>query len=139
MNNHPTFICLQDEKEYRLRLVGPYVKFHRNMSEGGRIEGQSKQTVTRFAINVIDRADGKMKILEAGNEVFLTFAEYKKRTDMNPAGQVAPNFKISISPMDGEKKQSVVVEGESYELTESDVALWKTDKAPLAELFKQTH
>ena len=51
----------------------------------------------RYAINVIDRADGKLKVLEKGPKVFDHFKNYKSATGIDPSGKEAPDFSIKVT------------------------------------------
>lgn len=58
-----------------------------------------------FAIHVIDRADGKLKILEKGKPLFKAFNDYIRITGTNPAGKEGPDFVITVDwPKDNKLK-----------------------------------
>ena len=61
----------------------------------------------RYAINVIDRADGEIKVLEAPPSVFKGFKEWYKRTKKAPGGEKGGDFSISVElPQNGDKRQT---------------------------------
>lgn len=59
-----------------------------------------------FAIHVIDRADGTLKILEKGKTLFNKFANFQTVNDKNPAGKDAPDFVITVKWTDGTKNSA---------------------------------
>ena len=141
--------------QYRVRLVGPFVRFlrHNKPFEKARVithlSYKEQDPVWKagfypretYAIHVIDRADGKLKILEKGNSIFKAFAAYKKINDINPAGQEAPDFNIEVSWPGDDKfqaKYTVTPLAKIQALTDTEIALWKAEKAPLNEIYKST-
>jgi len=107
--NKAEFISLKAEGTYRIRLVGSYVKFRRHWKPYGQpinthdnLKAQDPAwsggfyPSRRFAINIIDRADGKLKILEAGPTIFDQFSIYRKATEIDPAGKDGPDFAITV-------------------------------------------
>lgn len=140
---------------YQVRLVGPFVEFHRHNKpfDGERVITNIKYKEQdpawqagfyprqTFAIHIIDRADGKLKILEKGNSVFRAFSTYKKVNDINPAGKEAPDFSINVEWPDGNKfqaKYTVTALAKIKGLSDEEVALWQSGKAPLNEIYKST-
>jgi len=94
--------------DYDVRLVGPHVWFRKHFKPyRATVQDEDKGVDPawqagffpglRAAINVIDRADGKLKILEKGTTVFNRFAEYKSIFNKDPAGKDGPNFRIKVS------------------------------------------
>lgn len=59
-----------------------------------------------FAIHVIDRAEGTLKILEKGKTLFNKFANFQTVNDKNPAGKDAPDFVITVKWPDGTKNSA---------------------------------
>ena len=60
---------------------------------------------TRYAINVIDRTDGLMKIFEGPLSVFKVFASYKEMSEEDAGGENGADFRITknVSFKDGKK------------------------------------
>lgn len=140
---------------YRVRLVGPYVSFlrHNKPFDGVRVithpSYKEQDPVWQagfypretYAIHVIDRADGKLKILEKGTSIFKAFSTYKKVNEINPAGKEAPDFSIEVAWPDGNKfqaKYTVTALAKIQPLTTEEAALWTANKAPLPEIYKAT-
>lgn len=106
---------------YTVRLVGKSVKFlkyYKPYGKGTRIithknyrdEDPAWQAGfypnDTFAVHIIDRADGKIKILEKGRGLFKSFAEYQQVNDISPAGNEAPDFVIKVEWPNGEKNNA---------------------------------
>lgn len=94
----------------------------------------------RFAVYVIDRADGKVKILESGVTVFRPFGERLELTGKNPGGgKDGSDWYIKV---EGSKMQTKYSVGylKDTPLTESEIALVKEaldgDKEKLQKLYK---
>lgn len=94
--------------DYNVRLVGPHVWFRKHFKPyRATVQDEDKGVDPawqagfvpglRAAINVIDRADGKLKILEKGTTVFNKFAEYKSIFNKDPAGKDGPDFRIKVT------------------------------------------
>jgi hypothetical protein len=129
------FISFAKQGNYKIRLVGSFVKFRRHWKPYKAITHDSLRDVDpawkagfypkrRFAINVIDRSDGKLKIMEQGPTVFKAFSDYKEASGgIDPAGKDGPDFTITVKiPMkDGKPdtmhKQYGVVAGNQTALT----------------------
>lgn len=140
---------------YRVRLVGGYVKFfrHNKPFENERVitdETYRDQDPAwkggfypreTYAIHVIDRADGKLKVLEKGTSIFRAFSTYKKVNGINPAGPEAPDFNIEVSWPDGNKfqaKYTVTPLAKLQKLTDEELEMCKANKSPLTEIYKST-
>ena len=141
--------------KYTIRLVGKYVKFLRH----GDVFGPKTRVITHddyrgedpawkagwypretYAIHVIDRADGKVKLLEKGNSIFKYFAQYKNVKGVNPAGRDALDFIISVEWPGGDKRQAKysVFPGADSTLTDAEMEMVKTNAAPLHTMYKTT-
>lgn len=141
---------------YRVRLVGPFVKFlrHNKPFDGERVithlSYKDKDPAWKagfypretYAIHMFDRNDGnKLKILEKGNSIFRAFSTYKKVNDINPAGKEAPDFSIEVSWPDGNKfqaKYTVTPLAKIQALNDEEIAAWQSGRAPLNEIYKST-
>jgi len=140
---------------YTIRLAGKFVKYLRY---GDVPFGRGVRVITHpsykgedpaweaefypresFAIHIIDRADGKVKILDKGNSIFKAFAKYKKVNDVNPAGKDGPDFVIDVEWPSGDKMQakySVTPKAKPAPFTAEEIELIKSNLAPLHEIYK---
>ncbi len=59
--------------------------------------GQDVTGSLRYAINVIDRSDEKIKVLEGGNSIFKAFANWARAANTHPGGQGGGNWSISAT------------------------------------------
>jgi len=142
------FMDFKKAGNYKIRLLGSFVKFRRHWKPYKAITHDSLRDVDpawkagfypkrRFAINVIDRSDGKLKIMEQGPIVFKAFSDYKEANNgIDPAGKDGPDFTITVRiPMkDGKPdimhKQYGVVAGNQAPLTnEEKKMLCKVDES----------
>ena len=51
----------------------------------------------RYAINVIDREDGEIKIMEGGSSIFKAFASWAKEAGTNPGGPGGSDWAIEVT------------------------------------------
>ncbi len=141
---------------YRIRLIGPYVKFlrYRDPFDATRVISHPSYKDKdpawlagfypreTYAIHIMDRAEpGKLKLLEKGNGVFKHFQAFRKANDINPAGKDAPDFQVTVEWPGGNKfqaKYSVVALQKSSPITKEEEELWNRDKSPLNEIYKST-
>jgi len=151
--------------DYTIRLVGPHIKCRKHFKPYIAIVQDDEKGIDpawqagffpqqRFAINVIDRADGKLKILEKPWSVFEHFANYKSIFKKDPAAikgvagadYDGPNFLVKVTiPMgpDGKpnllKTEYAVVHLEAAPLTAEERQMIKTQKLwPIKEIYKST-
>jgi hypothetical protein len=147
--------------EYRVRLCGNFVRFHRwwspfttriitHLSYKDEDPAWNSGFWPRktFAIHVIDRNDtdeanptGKLKILEKGSSIFEAFANYKRINKTNPAGKVGPDFVIEVEWPNGNKRQAnykVTPVMQISEWTEAEVAMIKAEHADLKKIYAPT-
>jgi len=151
------YMQFKEARDYRIRLVGSHVKFRRHWQpfpKGTRVITHSsyrdddpawaagfwpKET---FAIHVIDRDDGQLKILEKGKQIFGAFAEYKRINDIDPAGKEAPDFVIKVerpNPKDVRNTTyTVVATAKATPLTEEEYKMAKDEAWPLPQMYKST-
>ena len=117
-DNKTEFLKMDEEGDYKIRLVGPYVKCRKHFTPYRATVQDSEKSIDpawlagfypneRFAINVIDRADGKIKVLEKGNSVFKHFINYKKVFGKAPNGKDGTDWLITVSipVIDGKKNK----------------------------------
>jgi len=78
----------------------------------------------RYAIHIIDRADGQFKIMEAGITVFREFKKYFEYTGINPGQKDGAEFKITVSGQNLTKKYDTKLH-ERTTLSEAEIVLMK--------------
>ena len=120
-DNKVEWMSFKEKGDYRVRLVGKaihcikysFVPFGKNRvithksyfdEDPAYLAGFTPSDA--FAIHVIDRADGKLKILEKGMPLFRVFADYIKVNEINPSGKEGPDFVISVSWPDKNKQKT---------------------------------
>jgi hypothetical protein len=139
---------------YTIRLVGAHVKFYRhwqpftdriitckeykNNDPAWQAGFYPRET---FAIHVIDRATGELKILEKGSSLFKQFANYKVVNDINPAGLEAPDWVVQVEWPNGNKRQAkytCMSKAKLNELTQEEKVMIKENQAPLKKIYATT-
>ena len=150
------YMDLSKPGRYLVRIVGNYVSYFRRWTpevienHTTHLEYKDKdpfwkagfRTPKRFAIHVIDRADGEIKILDKGPGIFEEFAKYKRLKGINPAGKDGPNFFIEVKiPMkngkpDKKNTEYSVMPDEKTPLTEAELEKLKAEKYPLQDIYK---
>lgn len=139
---------------YTVRLVGKYVKFLRHWKPftdrvithpDYKDEDPAWQAGfyprRTFAVHVIDRTDGKLKILEKGSSIFKYFSRFKTINDIDPGGKEAPNFTITVEWPGGNKsaaKYTVMASQKAAPLTEEEREMVKENKAALTKIYATT-
>lgn len=140
--------------DYPVRLIGKYVKFLRHW------EPFTDRVVTHpdykdedpawkagfyprktFAVHVIDRSDGTLKILEKGASIFKNFSRFKTVNDVDPGGKDAPNFVITVEWPGGNKnaaKYTVMAQNKASPLTDAEKEMVRDNKAPLTKIYAAT-
>jgi len=144
------------EGTHRVRLIGPHVKYlqywnpfsvrtHKDYKNDDPAWQAGFYPNTRYAIHVIDRADGKLKMLDKGKTVFEKFGGFKSLHNIDPAGKDAPDFfiivKIPVNKKTGKKDKrdteySVDAARENSPLTPQEIETYKKDRINLSELYK---
>ena len=150
-DNKDKFMSLSEEGNYRIRLVGNHVKFYRHWNPVRAITHYDYKSddpawqagfypSKRFAINVIDRRDGKLKILEKGTQIFKVFADYKSLFGKNPAGKDGPDFNIRVSIPGGDKRSTsyTVTHLEAAPFTEEEKSMIRENLYDLPKIYKST-
>jgi len=96
----------------------------------------------RFAINVIDRSDGKLKVLEGPASVFRGFKEYNEKTKRNPGGsKEGADFEIDVAKkmtQNGERTFYTSKEEKRTPLTDAEKEMVSKNIYDLDEVFKET-
>lgn len=143
---------------YKVRPVGDFVKY-RNLYMPYRAKLGEKELATdpaykngwyaskKYAINVIDRADGLLKILDKGSSIFKGFADYKSLFAKNPFSiKEGADFAITVIvpadkngkaiPMDTEYRCTHIQE---TPLTQAELDMIKAQGLwPLTKIYKPT-
>ncbi len=143
--------------KYTVRPVGPHIKCRKLFKPyKATLKDEDKATDPawkagffpnkRYAINVIDRADGKLKVLEKGATVFKSFANYKAIFNKNPSDvNEGADFIITvvIPKKNGQpnklKTEYTVTHLKETPLTSEEKAMIKEQKLwPLTDIYKPT-
>lgn len=142
--------------KYKVRLVGKYVKYlkhYKPFGKGVRIithPSYKKEDPAwqagfypgdTFVIHIIDRTDGKLKLLDKGRKLFECFFDYGTANNINPAGPDAPNFEIKVEWPNGNKnraKYSAVSSGGPAPLTPEEKELIKANHVELGTIYRAT-
>jgi len=104
----------QPNTTYRIRLASKPYKFFRHYSprregdKGSPIQGVSPgkdhdvvwqggfAPSRRYAAWVIDRVDGKLKVMEFGSTIFKRFKSYKEIQKKSPGGENGPDWVVKV-------------------------------------------
>jgi len=144
--------------KYTVRPVGPHIKcrkifkpYRATLSDADKDTDPAWKAgfypQKRFAINVIDRADSKLKVLEKGASVFKQFANYKTVFGKNPSdAKDGVDFLITVSipklpngQLNKLKTEYAVTHLKETPLTEDEIKMIKAQKLwPLPEIYKPT-
>jgi len=110
-NGESSFLRLKEGK-YRIRLLGNPHQFFQHFDPAAVIcEGSpdkcpicksGNSPKMRYATNVIDRADQKIKILTGGPQIFEVFKEYAVEVG-DPGKKDGPDFSIKVEVPGGNK------------------------------------
>ena len=144
--------------KYQVRPVGPHIKcrksfkpYRATLAETDKDNDPAWKAgfwpQKRFAINVIDRADGLLKVLEKGASVFSQFANYKAVFGKNPSdAKDGVDFLITVTVPklpNGQpnklKTDYKVMHLKETPLTKEEIDMIKAKKLwPLTEIYKPT-
>jgi len=106
------FIRFNSGDSHNIRPLGSAIKFLKaGISQDGNyrsaiIEDPDSPTIkkysnmnisTRYAVNVIDRSDGRVKIMEGPISIFKELGAYNKHTGRNPGAAEGADFSIGVS------------------------------------------
>lgn len=148
------FMKFPETGQYRIRLVGGHVKYYKHWRPINAITHPDYKDEDpawkagfypsrRYAIHIIDRADGQLKILDKGSKIFEAFAAYKTVNDINPAGKEAPDFMVlvKIPIKDGKpnikaSEYQVQPMAKIATLTQEEIDLYKNDKISLQDRYR---
>jgi len=152
------YMDLTKPGKYQCRPVGPHVKcrkffkpYRATLQDSDRDTdpawGAGFYPSRRYAINVIDRSDGKLKVLEKGSSVFKYFANYKATSGKNPSDvKEGSDFAITVKVPklpNGEpnklKTEYLVMPIKETPLTTEEIAMIQSQKLwPLTDIYKST-
>lgn len=148
------FMAFDKPGDYTIRLVGNHVRFwrhwqpftqrvisHINYKDEDPAWQAGFYPRETFAIHIIDRADGKLKILEKGRSLFKQFARYKIVNGKNPAGKEGPDWVITVEWPNGNKRQakySATATSKTSVFTDEEIEMIKAGKAPLKDIYATT-
>jgi len=144
--------------KYQVRPVGPHIKCRKFFNPYRcTLQDSDKETdpawkagffpSRRYAINVIDRADGILKVLEKGTSVFKWFANYKAVSGKNPSNaKEGSDFVITVTVPklpNGQpnklKTEYMVMPVKETPLSKEEIEMIKAQKLwPLTEIYKST-
>jgi len=147
--------------EYRVRLVGKFVKFHRwwspfntriithiSFKDQDKAWNAGHWPRKTFAIHVIDRNDtseecptGTLKILEKGSSVFEAFSNYNRINNIDPSSSKGPDFVIEVEWPNGNKRQAkykVTACAQPAPWTKEEVTMIKANHAELKKIYAPT-
>ena len=96
------------------------------------------QFQAKYAINVIDREDNQLKILEGGISIFEAFRSYHEMTERNPGGKNSADFRLEVTGQKG-KDYYKVNKHQSTTLTDEEVEFLKKEGLyNLEEIYEET-
>ena len=114
------FLRLQAGRSYRIRPVGKPIEIWKYFSNK---DGQNRSAICadpetcpvktkynlepkkKYAINIIDREDGKLKVMEGPVSVFAGLKDWFTATGNNPGGKDGGDFQIKVIPGAGGNKK----------------------------------
>lgn len=155
--NKADWIKFDKPGTYDIRLIGKPVSFFKH---GQKPYGVfTKRTITHedykaqdpawqagfypkktFAINILDRRDGKLKVLEKGKTLFENFQNFKTTNEINPADpKEAPDFQVKVVWPNGEKNKAeytVTPKMKAAPLTNDEIEYIKASAIDLRQLYK---
>ena len=151
------FLTTNVSGDYKFRLVGKYIQCYKHFKPYKATLQESEKNgdpawlaghypTQRFAINVIDRADGKLKILEKPWSVFKHFADYKRIFKKDPTKNEGCDWLLTVKvPDDGSfsTDYSVMRLEDTPFTAEEKALLWDAEKKeyklwPLKTIYKST-
>jgi hypothetical protein len=146
------FLNHKEVGTYDVRLVGKYVKYlsYYKPFEGKRVithpTYKDKDPAwlakfypqVRFAIHVIDRKDGQLKILDASKTLFKEFYSFMQVNKIDPTGKTAPDFTIIVSKNGPKKEVKASAKRADSPLTKEEVEMIMANKVDLKQIYKAT-
>ena len=148
------YLKLSGSKEHNIRPLGLPVCFHKYFVKDST--GKPRSAITndpstcpvamnhglkpskRYAINVIDRKDSKVKVIEGPNSIFKAFRQYFEETTRNPGGaNSGADFKISVTGT-GEETRYETKFVKRTPLTDDEKAMVHSNIYDLTALYAET-
>jgi hypothetical protein len=151
------FLRFKSGNVYTVRPVGHAVEFYRFFIEGNppktvnvdpdkkdeaakilsKYAGSEINPQHKFAINVIDRSDNQIKIMEGGWSIFKLFANWAKVHGQHPGGKSGADWTIDV---EGEKlnRRYTTMPGQSkpFKAEEIDRIKNKKEMYVLSDIYK---
>lgn len=144
--------------KYTVRPVGPHIKcrklfkpYRATLTDNDKDNDPAWKAGfypgKRYAINVINRANGKLEVLEKGVDVFKQFANYKAVFGKNPSdAKDGVDFLITVTipklpngQLNKLKTEYAVTHLKETPLTKEEIEMIKAQKLwPLTEIYKPT-
>lgn len=102
-----------------------------------QITGEEVKPNLRFAINVIDRTDSQVKVLEGGLMIFSVFSEWKQNNEIHPGSKDGHDWFITPNGS-GKSRKYTVTPGKQTPITKEEAAKLKEVNGTysLEEVFK---
>jgi len=159
-SNGVAYIRLETGKSYRIRPVGKPYRIYQYFIERNADQGKGfakaytedadncvvfkktgEKARERFAVNVIDRSDGKLKVLEGAVTIFKQMAVWSKSTGLDPGTKDGGDFAITVECPGNIKKntryQCQFLSPVAFTKDETDM-IKKQGLYKLDEIFKPT-
>ena len=147
-----SYLIYKEPGKYQVRLAGKYVKYlsYYQPFKGKRVithpSYKDKDPAwlakfypqVRFAIHVIDRKDGKLKILDASKSLFKCFHTYMVDNKCDPTGKVAHDFIITVEKNGQKKSVTAAHVGDKTTLSKEDIEMILAKRADLKKVYKAT-
>lgn len=115
-NGSVPFMKFESDKSYMVRPLGEAVRFYKFFIGKGKPSiivgsqdkeaaakllseksGEEKKPSERYAMFVIDRADGRIKVMEAGYQVFEKFSIWAKAAQISPGSSAGGDWQIKVT------------------------------------------
>ena len=146
-----TFIRWNDGNVYHLRPLGSAIQFLKaGMSHNGSyrsivIDDPDNPTIKkysnmniakRYAVNVLDRDDNKIKIMEGPISIFRELGSYHKHTGRNPGAAEGGDFRISVTGNLKQRRYKTEFEKNTTLTAEEKAMIKKEGLFDLEKIFK---
>jgi hypothetical protein len=139
-------------KKYKFRLLGSPVSYWKYVFQIGTkwnsvirlsqddcdLKNYNLKAKETFAINVLDRADNKIKILEGPRTIFLKFDDYFRSTNFPPGGPMGADFELTVTGKKGKDFYVTEIKGRTPFTEQEKELLQKTGLFALDKIFKVT-
>lgn len=102
-----------------------------------QLTGEDVKPSLRFAMNVIDRTDSQVKILEGGLTIFSVFSEWKENMEIHPGSKDGHDWFITPQGT-GKQRKYTVTAGKQTPITKEEAVKLKEANGTysLEEVFK---